>query len=406
MGIKTRPFNYMDRPILLKSIWMLISAMMVIKCTPSTPSHKPLDDKTETDLSGETVVWQGFQHHWSYNHRLARLGDFVSVTSDSDTTTLTRHFHTAATGLGEDVGEYTSYYTFARMQNIEVIQDKISFSLSGERGETAVDTQSVRIPLKSKITSSARMTAFINGFDLYSTQSAFKIVSLQMEIVNIVADSTSQNVMITLRSALSMNCRSIECKKFDTRYNYKIDINVAGLVARDANMAVNMHRFTEQYQWNKSQELRVPIRTYFIIGKINPTFDHAFLAFRRLSVRLDQEHWFIDWNTYLSPLQYSANIGSYQFKLGLMIREWKKGMRFKSVQPAESIFAMRGSGSANLSTDIELIQFKSGCSVQDSISGEIEWLRKEKHNAQKAINARQVLWDKDCYKATHDLTDE
>lgn len=43
------------------------------------------------------VVWRGFEHSWSYNHRINRIGNYVKMVSNDP-----YGYHASASGLGSD----------------------------------------------------------------------------------------------------------------------------------------------------------------------------------------------------------------------------------------------------------------------------------------------------------------
>ena len=64
------------------------------------------------------VIWMGFEHEWTYNHRLNRLGDYVSQPEFDGFEHPVKHYHTGATGLGWDEALFTSYYTVVKANGI------------------------------------------------------------------------------------------------------------------------------------------------------------------------------------------------------------------------------------------------------------------------------------------------
>ena len=380
------------------TIASLLIVFLFSYCYESPPSHTAPVENTDTRLTSQTMIWQGFRHGWTYNHRLHRLGDFVRIDTRSDSTIKAEHYHTAATGFGQDVATFTSYYTFAHLNGIESMQDKISLQLAGKRGTVAADTHTVRIPLPASSSGQKKVIAFLNGFDLYTSQNAFKIESLNIELVDAEIDPSSGEIAVSLTGAIQMDCRSIECKKFDTDYSYTMTVHFVVLVG-GRSVRSNSRQFTERYTWDKFDELQIPVRSHTLTGVPDPTLKHAFLAFRRLSVDLDGEHWFIDWNTFLVPDTYEAERGEYRFRLGLMLREWRKGMKFQSAQPTESLFSLRGGGAGEILADVMVVQFKEGCVAHDSIRGQIDWKRREKkHDSSQSILRQALRWNDECTK--------
>ncbi|HKJ69905.1 MAG TPA: hypothetical protein VKA68_18260 [bacterium] len=66
---------------------------------------------TPGEITGAVAIWQGFEHHWTYNHRLNRFGDYVYTVSRTDNLNEAFVTHTGATGLGRDTGTSVTNYS-------------------------------------------------------------------------------------------------------------------------------------------------------------------------------------------------------------------------------------------------------------------------------------------------------
>jgi len=378
---------------------LLILSLILLACFhPVSHDPPPQVDPTGEPLS-TVAVWQGFKHSWTYNHRLPRLSDLVQTEPDSDGTSVVHTFHAAATGLGSDVGVYQSYYTFTRIKSVHIYSGRKQFHFVGKKGENVQDSRTIRIPLENGITRNSHAVAFLNGFDLYTDLNAFKIQHLDLKISDCSIDSTQNEIVFDLTASITLDCRSLECKKFDPNYNYSLRVEYAVISGRE-NLAFNSQIISNSFHWNKKEELALTSRQSSMTGNGKSKFSNAILAFKSLNIDLDKEHWFIDWNTFISPMEYNLESGVYKYQSGLVIREWKKGMRRDSAEPLESMFSFRDRGAGTVSAEIALIQFASGCTKQDSISGQIEWngRGREKH-PEDAIDRRTILWGKDCTKS-------
>lgn len=378
----------------------LLSFPLILLACFHPVSHDP---PPQVDPASEPVntiaVWQGFKHSWTYNHRLQRLSDLVQSDPKSGGTTSVHTFHAAATGIGSDVGVYQSYYTMARIQGVHIYSGSEQFRFVGKKGENVQDSRTIRIPLENGISRNLHAVAFLNGFDLYTNLNAFKIQHLELKISDSTIDSAQNEIVFDLAASVTLDCRSLECKKFDPNYNYSLRVEYA-VISGGENFASSTLNISNSFHWNKKEELPLSSRQHSITGNGKLEFSNAFIAFKSLNVDLDKEHWFIDWNTFVNPMEYNSESGVYKYRSGLVIREWKEGMRRDSAEPLESMFSFRDRGAGTVSAEVALIQFASGCTEQDSVSGQIDWKGRgrEKH-PEDAIDRHTILWEKDCTKS-------
>src|SRR5437868_4718032 len=75
------------------------------------------------------IIWQGFHHQWTYNHRINCIGDYVELYID--TSNSPRSTHLSASGSGPDITTYDSYYTLVESDDIVFLPADQSIILSG-----------------------------------------------------------------------------------------------------------------------------------------------------------------------------------------------------------------------------------------------------------------------------------
>jgi len=378
--------------------FVLTLPLLLLTCFQPISHDPPPNIDTTSEPFSTVAVWQGFKQNWTYNHRLQRLSDLVQIEPDSDGTSAVHTFHAAATGLGSDVGVYQSYYTFARIPKVQIYTGRERFRFHGKKGEHREDSRTIRIPLYTKIAMKSQAIAILNGFDLYTDLNAFKIQSLELNISDCRIDSSDTAIVFDLSAGVTLNCRSLECKKFDPNYNYSWRVEYA-VISGYKNLAFSSQSISQSFHWDRKHELELTTNQRSITGKKDSGYSNAILALKSLNVDLDKEHWFIDWNSFINPIEYNAASGEYKYQSGLTLREWKKGMKRDSAEPLESIFSFRDRGSGKISAEISLIQFTNGCTQQDSVSGQIEWQgRGREKDPESAIDRHEILWDHDCAK--------
>ena len=75
----------------------------------------------------KAMIWRGFQHKWTYNHRINRIGSSVSFKDDKGYC-----IHYSASGLGSDSTFATTYYTYVESPKVcfKETETKCSYGLS------------------------------------------------------------------------------------------------------------------------------------------------------------------------------------------------------------------------------------------------------------------------------------
>lgn len=61
----------------------------------------------------KAIIWRGMEHKWTYNHRINRMGNYVSFDGKKGYS-----LHSSATGLGSDSSFSKTYYTYVESPNL------------------------------------------------------------------------------------------------------------------------------------------------------------------------------------------------------------------------------------------------------------------------------------------------
>lgn len=341
------------------------------------------------------AIWQGYEHHWTYNHRLNRLGDYVRTVRESPDKVAVLDTHTGATGIGDDEGTYQSSYAFLRVNGLHALQQEISFHFQNQRGVASRQIRQFTIPWEGA-PAQPRVVAFINGYDLIANRSAFKLQTLQMTVSHPQYNPETRQVTCQVSASLNMRCRSLECKKFAPEYDYTLRVQVLVLMGDQTMHAVEKH-YQQLYRWDRKAEPRVRPQADTLRGVGNRVYPNAVLGFRSLSVLLNREHWFIDIGSVISPGRYQPATGLYPFDLNLFFKAWKQGMRRHSADRLDSQFSFREKGSAVLLATVTLLQLPDGCVSNHTISGQIIWRGKGRNpRTAAAVRTDTTRFNSDC----------
>src|SRR3712207_798464 len=118
--------------------------------TANAMSHDDSPHRAPHDAPA--VLWQGFHHGWTYNHRLNRIGDWIVQTPSTDGELDARVKHSAASGSGEDEAAWKSFYTVLQSGTVRFHPvDVERIHLGGEEEEDQAFAKEVRVKLPAEM---------------------------------------------------------------------------------------------------------------------------------------------------------------------------------------------------------------------------------------------------------------
>lgn len=126
--------------------------------------------KAQLPTYNSAIIWRGFEHKWTYNHRCNRIGDYVVYNHGKPQTT-----HVSATGLGADSTYFTSAYTKITSPNLFFKEGKTTLKIETTEKQLSEGEILVTIPCDDWLQNKDRYVTTLNGFDLHSEQAADKI---------------------------------------------------------------------------------------------------------------------------------------------------------------------------------------------------------------------------------------
>ena len=128
------------------------------------------------------VIWMGFEHQWSYNHRLNRLGDYISQPEFEGYDFPVKHYHTGATGLGKDEAYFSSYYTVLKTEQAGLQSGHVELNLANKEGKRSSIRTTLSIPLQENLQDRDQIVGLLNGFDLIASEGADKLKMLHIDL--------------------------------------------------------------------------------------------------------------------------------------------------------------------------------------------------------------------------------
>lgn len=339
------------------------------------------------------VIWMGFEHQWSYNHRLNRLGDYLSQPEFEGYDFPVKHYHTGATGLGRDDAYFTSYYTILKTQDVGIQSGFQDFQLSGKEGERSSIIRKITIPLTPNLQERDLVVGILNGFDLTASKGADKLKMLHIDLSDPVYNYNRSEVEMTIEVGFIADCGSFECHRFRQLYDYSLEIHYLLIAGDREEFNAAEKSFFKSYEWDKHSDFEDGMMDETVNGF--PGFPYATIGFKSLIINMDQDHWLVDWHTSIHPQFYDETTGNFQFSLDLYLKQWKKWR--DSFYKFPSRFSKRKDGWAYLGGAVVMLQFREACLESKSHIGTVNWkgMNQEPDNA-AAVKLHRFRVKEDC----------
>lgn len=390
MGIKNAGFHYIRIHLKFKmntstfSIfqrWSTLSALLLIAT---------MQLSAQADVG---VVWMGFEHQWTYNHRLNRLGDYIEQPHFEGYDHPVKHYHTGATGVGWDDGFFSSYYNVVKSDDVGFQAGKVSFELFNREGATSKKQRILRIPLKEKLQSKEQIVAVLNGFDLVAIDGADKLKTLGIALGTPIYNEAESSVDITVDVNFNANCGSFECNRFNHKYRYEIEVHYLLIAGNQQEFSRTEKSFAKEYVWDRKSSFEDGLIDVEVNGQ--PNYDEATMGFKSIQIDMDRDHWLVDWHTAIHPQFYYPKSGRMTFAIDLFLKQWKK--KNHSPYKFASRFSKRKDGWAKVQGEVVLLQFDDACVENKSRSGAISWKgRNQSANSSDAVNVKRFRVKKGC----------
>lgn len=323
------------------------------------------------------VLWQGFEHDWTYNHRLNRLGSYVLNGNFGGFPYESLLCHAAATGIGGDVALFNTYYAYLAMNGVAVQSGEVSFHLRGKEGNFYTESKQLSVPIVAPSLpsnpSELRCVVLLNGFDIVSEGDADKLQMLHLSATHTRYDAEGQRVLFEIDVALLLDCQSLECSPFQQQFNYQISVHY--LLLYGSSDAFHFAQQAEicSYEWDKKTALSSPPKQHSLFGMGGNRFPVAALGLSSVSVHLDRAHWLLGWHHALESGGYNPLSGEQVYELDLSFSQWDDAMKRHSANPRSSKFSSKREGWAMLQSNVVLLQFRDGFVQTHQAPGICKW---------------------------------
>lgn len=362
----------------------LVAALVIGSCTPITA---PVEAPT-APLEGSDdllVVWRGFTHSWTHNHRWNRFGNWVEPVEDCAGARCYQLGHSAASGTSGDAATFTSHYTTVEAPDVGFAllesRQRVRESYGGGGLWTVVGTARIPEPEASlyELQGREHYTAILNGWDLFANPEsrAAKPIDFGLDVSDPVVDAATGDIIVPWRLYLRMNCTTEECPASDTdpTFDYTAVVYIGVFGYEDGLIVQAPERVAWNRAWNApknalghgndpaAREL-LPEPQQGRFEAIVPGASNV-VAIRRVMLHLYQtiedvpnaDQHMLEWRSTVAAAGGASD--AVEFEADLLFKNWTEGMnRYQA-------FAYKDAGAALMTMDVVLLQFLEATSWQD-----------------------------------------
>lgn len=380
------------------------------------------------------VVWQGFRHAWTYNHRLNRLGSGITHLARAPGRVEAEAWHAAASGSGADVATFTGYHTAVRAAGVAFTEVRLGLDISSHEEEPQAFVREVRVPARPGIDDPV-LAACLNGFDLRSEGDADKLASFHLAVTPPFLDSETGEVVLLLIGGLNVDCDSPECDtgdgvpglfmgaaigghlggpvgavvgaaagaaltallgKLDVQTRYRLEVSLLVAQAEPGAMAVTGSTHANAFDWNTETAIRrVDVGTVpaALTTDASRSWAASVPTMRQLSLEVTRKRGVLRPDTAMHLLEWDVAVRLTDeeptaAELDLFYRNWRDRKSDPLDQQidvpilgwidplddlAEGVASHRDAGSAKATMTVGLLQFAAAETATGSVGGQIAW---------------------------------
>lgn len=361
--------------------------LLIISLCGAWPIWGQGGEVDSTTTFSEGVLWRGFSHRWTYNHRINRLGDYVHMEDGA-----AQSVHTSASGFGQDSTYFESHYSLVKSPNVYFQEGFVELKLFGKEKQLLTKTIEVTIPASEALKNRHKYVTVLNGFDLNAIDRADKLHLLRMQVGEVHYAPEVDELRFQIQVALVVDCQSFECARFNQKTTYKMRLHYMIMAADEDNLSTSTTSFMQSYPWGRRNEFS-PTSVRKIMRGSRTEYKYATIGFKSLALSLNAEHWMLQYNANITPLVYNSGQGVLDFALDLYFKEWQHGMKRHSAKPKHSKFSSKRKGWCLLDAGIVLLQFKDAKIVHQKRQGTLFWEGKNiSSEDMRAVSSETVYW--------------
>jgi hypothetical protein len=371
----------------------LIKYLLLFALTISALFSCKKDDASNFKYS---TIWQGFHHVWEYNHRVNRMGDWLEDI-DVSVNYSANAYHSAASGIGPDKNEYTTFLTRVKTsKEIHFSHLKREIILKGEEGTIDAQTIQLSVEIPSALITDA--IVLLNGFDLYARPPGSEALlgdgdadklfnfSVNTSAVSINVNGNITTLDFELNTTLGADCASLECSSGAENdfFDYLLTVHLQVIAGESGSLHTTSETLNQNYAWerpmnNSSNEI---FQEDFVIENININgemgYSIGFPSIQGFSFQTEKgwggfngqafEYPHMQtFNLATRPIQYVPENGQLQMEADIFFKNWAAPVPF---------FSYGAGGAVNMQMEVALVQMLDAQSTAQpfSLMDEIIWL--------------------------------
>jgi len=385
-------------------------------------SSSQRSDLTTTQSGRDTgVVWRGFRHAWSYNHRLNRLGSWVEMGKCVGDICRYEVGHSGASGSGKDRAAVRDAYTELSATGVGFDAGNATLSIEGMeklpdngggQDEVIRVEEDVEVDLSPTWQKYDRYAAVLNGFDVQSEGTSAKVVDFNLGVSEVSTDRDTATFTIT--ATVLFDCDSVECEGPGTKrggkgkqeVDYELDVQYLLVGGHDDTLQVTRaDEMANHYSWDRCKNNKVEnpftdeeedddwkgnnfpgnhmhcersegweldyrnmVKRDTGWGDTGGDYSVGTVGISELDVDLEAEAHFSQFDMVVGG-SYDAT-GGYDVKALPFFKEWTS--RHGLYSSAKFAYGHKGSGSAHV--EPVLVQIADGCKRSFVTAGGLEWM--------------------------------
>ena len=301
------------------------------------------------------LLWGGFHHRWTYNHRINRSGDWWTVPACADGSCAAEQVHAAASGSGQDRATFQGFGSALAGPGLTARYGSVSLWLDGAEGEEIHDRGCVSLPADTP-----PGPVLLRGYDLDAVESADSLWGLSVAV-------SREGQQVCAEGTVRMDCRTPECGR-ERLTTYVLDVPF--VVASGPDLKVEQQSLSQHQLW-QANDLRDEPDPGTGLQHLDLTVlpDHAAaMGMSAFSITLDEALHTRGMDLALRPAAGGASADTLPVDVDLFYVQWGP----VEIAPL-TVAQFAHAGEATLTADLVLLQVPGGCTGTAQTSGSLFW---------------------------------
>jgi hypothetical protein len=370
----------------MKNILKYLTIFIFQSVALITLAQKPVKIDTSLKPYNRAVIWRGFSHTWSYNHRVNKLGSYVYM----DPNGIPKGKHYSASGLGSDSTDFEIYYSFIESPQLTFYQGEAKILVTGKETQLLNASEWIAAYVPHYMRDKGRYKTFLNGFEIASKERSDLPIMFDVHLDDPIYSDVSKEIKFVANLNWVANCRSAECSIFKNTTTYELTIHYL-IVGYEPNDAISFEFLnTKSYSWNTDVEPDNSqiIKSFYVFPNM---FEAAVIGLKSFGFILNEEQWMQELNFKVNLLNYNKKSGEIQAGLNMLFLDWKEGMKTLATSKAKAMFAHKKAGWVSMNLNSVVLQVKKANLIDGETKGAMYWPGWNLNSANTQSTSEQIL---------------